>query len=132
MFFFWGGVTKVWVRTNLHIFSGLLSAFKPISALLWSVWFQLHIRSPIYPVSFSKPFGDHSKSFNSSWYYHHFHVPQLFQFSSKIYIFVYLFLFLSFDSVGSAETAKSTWCRVIFSLLVFCYIMNRVPIHLVR
>ena len=44
----------------------------------------------------SSPFGDCTKSTNHDWYNCHFHVLQLFQFSSKVQVFILLFLFFPF------------------------------------
>ena len=46
-----------------------------------------------------KAFGDHSKCTKYNWYHCHSHVPQLFYFSGKIQVFVYLFAFIYFHPV---------------------------------
>ena len=44
-------------------------------------------------------FRHRSKRSNYNWYQRHSHVPQLFQLSGKIQVFVYLFVFFYFHSV---------------------------------
>ena len=57
-------------------------------------------------------------STNCNWYNRHFHVPQYFQFPSKVK--VYSFFSLSFNfNLWSTGTEKSTILKVLFSLFFF-------------
>ena len=51
------------------------------------------------PILFFKAFVDCSKHSNYNWYHCHLYVPQLFQLSSKIQVFVYLLAFFYFYSM---------------------------------
>ena len=49
--------------------------------------------------SLYQSFGDRTNSTNHNWYNHHFHVPQFFQFPSKVEVLIHLFAFFQFYSV---------------------------------
>ena len=83
-------------------------------AVVWIILIK-----PLVSNSLCQIFENHSKSFNYNWYYNHFHVPQLFQFSGKWQLFIDLFLF----SLFSAGMAKSTW-HVLWFLLINTGFLN--------
>ena len=68
-------------------------------------------------LSLYQSFGDSSKSTNYNWYHRHFHVPQFFQYTSKIYVPILLFLSLNF-TLWSAGTAKFTVQQVFFFAII--------------
>ena len=64
----------------------------------------------------SKSFRNCTKSSNYNRYHSHFHVPQFFQFPSKVQVLIFLLSF-SFTQ-WSPRTAKSTIRQVLFFLLI--------------
>ena len=55
-----------------------------------------------------------AKSTNHNWYNRHFHVPQLFQFSSKVEILILLFIFFQFYSVVSWDSKVDNFASSLF------------------
>ena len=49
--------------------------------------------------SFFQAFGDRSKYTNYNWYHRHTHVPDFFQFSGKVQVYVPLYAFFNFHSM---------------------------------
>ena len=70
---------------------------------------------------FKKSFGEFNKSTKYNWYNRHVHIPEFFQFPSKVEVFILLLTFFQFYSlsfiVWSAGTAKST---ILQALFFFC------------
>ena len=81
---------------------------------LLSVRFWVFYWFPIPSVS-SQTFGNRSRCSNHNWYYRYPHVQVcfFFQFSSKVYVFVYLFTSIYF-SLWLTRTAKSTGLQGFF------------------
>ena len=59
-----------------------------------------------------------TKSTNYNWYKRHFHVPQFFQFPSKVEVFIFLFTFFQFYIVVSQESKVHNFA---ISLFLFFY-----------
>ena len=103
--------TGVWVTANLFKSPGLFSVFWPISTLLYLDSFH---PSRYFQVlqSLYQSFGDCTK--NTNWHNHHFHVPQFFQFPSKVKVLILLFAFFQFYC-GLLGQQSPQFCK--FSLL---------------
>ena len=71
--------------------------------MLGSVWFQLFLGASFPPVSFLI-IRQLSKCSYQNWYHRHFHIPQLFQLSSKIEVYIYFIAFFYFSFVISWNT----------------------------
>ena len=69
-------------------------------------------------------FDDCTKSTNYSWYDRHFHVPQFFQFPSKVQVLIVLFTFFQFYSVISRESKVHNSSGSLF-FLFFLLIITR-------
>ena len=86
--------------------SGLFSVYWPILVVLWFGWFQ-----PCTNIQLNEPhfqlLGDWS---NYYWYHCHLHVPQLFQLSEKIYVFVQLFTFFHFGGLLARQNSLVCVC----------------------
>ena len=83
-----------------------------ISALVWIVSSCLLISS--FHSLFFQAFGDCSKGSNYNWY--HYHLPQPFQLSGKVQVFIYLIAFFYFHSV--------CWNRIRWLVLILSYKQN--------
>ena len=69
-------------------------------------------------------FGDCTRSTDNNWYNHHFHIPQFFQFSSKVLVLILLFTFFQFYSVVTWDSkvdnfASSPFCWLLQGLVVW-------------
>ena len=64
--------------------------------------------------SLYQSFGYCTKSTNYSWYNHHFHVPQFFQFPSKVQVRILLFTFFQFYSVASRDSKIHNFAGSLF------------------
>ena len=93
-------------RTRLRILAVLSNA------VIWIV----STRPPTSKSSrpFNNPLVIVPKSTYHNWYNRHFHVPLLFQFSSKVEVLILFFTFL----LWSAGTAKSTILQILFFLII--------------
>ena len=101
--------TEVWVTSFLRSPEFFL-IFWLISTMLDS----LHSSNFGLFQSPFQAFEDHSKCANYNWYQHHFHIPQLYQFSSKVQAFVSLCAFFDFHSVVHWRIAKPILQKVFF------------------
>ena len=109
----WYEMVKKISRILLSVLNYLNSSmFWMISIFATDLWF---------PQTLSHVNGDHFKG-NSyyNWYYHHLNIPQLFQLSGKIQVFVCLFTFFYFHSmvrIGWSVDILKSWriLWVIFS-----------------
>ena len=66
----------------------------------------------------SSPFSYCSKRTNYNWYNCHLHVPQFFQFPSKVEVLILLFTFFQFYSVVSRESKVDYFASSLFLLLI--------------
>ena len=73
--------------------------------------------SSYFNVLLYQSFGDCTKSANYNWYYSHFHVPLVFEFSSKVQVLSFFLLAFNF-TLWSAGTAKP----IIWKVLLYIYI----------
>ena len=74
--------------------------------------------------SLYKSFGDSTKSTNYNWYYCHFHIPQLFQFLSKVEVLIPLFTFFWFNSMvrwDSQVHNSASSLSFFLSFFFFCF-----------
>ena len=55
--------------------------------------------------------------YNYNWYHRQFHVPQLFQFSSKVYVLMFFFTFFQFHSVVSWDSKVDNFANSLFLLI---------------
>ena len=83
---------SMWVFHNsirLWSFTGiwLIASFLKSPGLFRVFWL-------ILTMQFFQAFGGHSKHFNYNWYHFMLNVPWLFQLSSKIQVFIFLFSFI--------------------------------------
>ena len=74
--------------------SKILLIIQSIKAVVWLVTIL-----PLISIStsFFRVFWDHSKCSNYNWYHCHLDVPQFFELSSKVQVFVYLFVLFLFS-----------------------------------
>ena len=89
----------VWVTTSVQDssqYSGLSQQYCSLNCLHSSFYFQV-------PQSLYQSFGDCTKCINYNSYNRYFHVPQFFQFSSKVQVLILLFAFFQFCSVVSRD-----------------------------
>ena len=96
---------------------GLFSIFWPICSLdclRSSSYFQV-------PQSIYQSFGECTKCTNYNWYHRHFHVPQFFQFVSKVLEFILLFVFFQFYSVVSRDSKVENSAGSLFLLIIIRY-----------
>ena len=64
-----------------------------------------------------------AKCTNHNWHKRHFHVPQLFQFSSKVEVLIILFTFLQIYSVVRRDSKINNFANSLFLLIIiilFC------------
>ena len=95
-------------RTLLRILAVLCNS------VIWIVSTRLPTSKSSKP--FNTPLVIVPKSTNHNWYNRHFHVPQLFQFSSKVEVLI-LFTFFQFYSVVS-------WDRLLLLLLLLLLLFS--------
>ena len=97
-------------RTLLNILTVLTNA------VIWMIF----SRPPTSKSSssFKNPLVVVPKSTNHYWYNRHFHVPQLFQISSKVEVLILFFLHSFSFILWSAGTAKFTILQILFFLLI--------------
>ena len=96
----WWFSTRVWVTANLFKSPGFFLVFWLISIMLYFGWFPFVLLFAIPPVSIPV-FVHRTERSNYNWYHRHIHVPQLFQFSRKVKVFISLFAFFRFYPVVS-------------------------------
>ena len=87
------------------------------NAVVWTV-----STCPLISKSLYQPFGDCVERPNYNWCYRDFHVPQFFQVSGRVLVFILLFAFLQFYAVVSRNgkihfSAGSLFCWQSFGLL---------------
>ena len=66
----------------------------------------------------SIPFSYCTKSTNYNWHNCHLHVPQFFQFSWKVELFILLFIFFQFYSVVSRNNKVDNFADFLFLLII--------------
>ena len=79
------------------------------NAVVWMASTRLLISKSLYQF-----FSDCTKSTNYNWYHRHFHVPQFFQFSSKIQVLIFLFTFFQFYFVVSRKNKVHNLASCLF------------------
>ena len=86
------------------------SKFPQVSRTLLSILTNLNSLDGLHSCSYFQffqflyqSFGDSTKRTDYNWCHHHFHVPQFFQFPSKIQVLISLFVFLQFYSMVKPE-----------------------------
>ena len=95
----------------MHVFLTVLGSRQP----QFSLW------SPFHPVSFAN-FWFWSMHSNYNWYHRHPHVPQIFQISCKVYIFLWFFTFFYLYSKVRWKGGKNTgWQVLCFSWINSCF-----------
>ena len=86
------------------------------NAVIWIVSTRLPTSKSSRP--FNNPFVYCAKSTYHNWYNRHFHVPQLFQFSSKVEVLILLFTFFQFYSVVSRDSKVDNFANSLFLLVI--------------
>ena len=87
--------TGVWETANLLKSPGMFSVFWLMLPIGWSLLF---LRFPTFLTPY-KPFGDRRKGISYNWHLCHLCASELFQFSYKVHVLVYLLAFIYFHSV---------------------------------
>ena len=88
----------------------------PNNAVVWTVSTRPVIFKSSSPCT--NPFGNFNKGTNYNWYRCHFHVPQFFQFSSKVQVLILLFTFFQFHSVVPADNRVPNSASSLFLLII--------------
>ena len=83
----------------------------------------------IFSMSFFQTFPNCTKNINYSWYQCHFHVPQFFQFSSKVEVPMLLFTFFQFYSVVNWDSNVHNRQVFFFFFVLFYKIRSSVEIR---
>ena len=115
----WWYSTRVWVRASSLKSLGTLPSILTVlnNVVIWMV----STRPPTSKSSslFSNPYC--SKRTNYNWYYCHPHVPQFFQFPSKVEVLILLFTFFQFYSVVSRDCKVGYFASSLF--FFFCWLL---------
>ena len=82
------------------------------NAVIWMVSTRLPTSKSSRPLSYC------AKSTNHNWYTRHPHVPQLFQFSSKVEVLIFLFTFLQIYSVVHQDSKVDNFADCLYFLLI--------------
>ena len=112
-----GFFTGVWVTASLLKSPGLFLVFWPFSIMLSFGWSPLVRQLPSPPVSLVY-FIYCSKRTNYNWFNCHLHVPQFFQFPSKVEVLIFLFTFIQFYSVVSRDCKVDYFVSSLFLLII--------------
>ena len=105
--------TGVWVTASLLKSPGLFLVFWLFSTMLSFGWSPLRqFPSPLVPLSIL------FKRTNYNWYNCHLHVPQFFQFPSKVEELIPLFTFFQFYSVVSRDSKVDYFARCLFLFII--------------
>ena len=102
---------------SLQVSRTLLSILAVLkNAVVWMV----STRPPTSKSSspFSNPFRYCTKSICHNWYISHLHVPQFFQFPSKVELLILLFTFFQFYSVICRDSIVDNFARSLLLLLI--------------
>ena len=114
----------VWVTASLFKSLWLFSVFWLISSMLS---FGQSPHAPLFPspLVLLPSFGDCTKSTNYNWYNRHSHVPQLFQFPSKVQVLILLFGYFQFYSVVSWNSKVHIYYCYYYFFRLFCFSLQR-------
>ena len=95
-------------KTRLRILAVLSNA------VIWII----STRPPTSKSTFQWSFSYCAKSTNPNWHNRPFHVPQLFQFSSKVEVLIILFIFFQIYSVVRRDSKVDNFANSLFLLLI--------------
>ena len=98
----WWFSTEVWETPSLFKSPGLFSVFWRSQKCFLHPSRYFQVLQSLY-----QSFSDCTKSTKYNWYNRHFHVPQFFQFPSKVVVFIFLFTFFQFYSVVSRDSSDN-------------------------
>ena len=115
----WWSFARVWVTASLLKSPGLFSVFWPICSL------DGHHTSTYFQIlqSLYQSFGDCIESTNYYWHNRHFHVPQFFQFPSKVEVLILLFAFFQFYFVIRWDSRVHNSANPLLLLISFIIIL---------